>query len=74
MDSTPKEVVLGLGVVEPTFPPAPAATPGRLDEAQGAHRAPLDGGVYVSGAASSSSALPSLADPKGHPLWTRDGV
>lgn len=27
-----------------TFPPAAAATPGRRDEAQGAHRAPVDGG------------------------------
>ena len=27
-----------------TFPPAAAATPGRHDEAQGAHRAPIDGG------------------------------
>ena len=27
-----------------TFPPAATATPGRRDEAQGAHRAPVDGG------------------------------
>ena len=27
-----------------TFPPAATAAPGRRDEAQGAHRAPIDGG------------------------------